>query len=397
MIEAAATRSMRDEPAAEPLREAVVVLDGVVKRFAGVVAVDHLDLEIRRGEFFSMLGPSGCGKTTTLRLIGGFEVPTEGTVWLDGRDVTDLPAYKRDVNTVFQSYGLFPHLNVFENVAFGLRRQGVRGAEIDRRVNEALELVSLLGYGKRRPSQLSGGQQQRVALARALVNRPKVLLLDEPLGALDLKLRKQMQLELKRIQGEVGITFVFVTHDQEEAMTISDRIAVMNGGRIEQLGPPEEVYERPSTQFVAEFLGASNLLVGTYRGVRDGWGWLDVGGGQAIRVPPDAALAEGMRIFAGVRPEKIDIHTVPDAVSDAYNVIPATLRSEVFVGVSYQYFFQTEGGRQVSAFDRNAGRGAVARPGDHVRLAWRPEHTFVIRAGADAATAAEQSTKGGQA
>jgi len=224
------------EPAPEEAhkdgRDLVVVLDQVVKRFGSVVAVDRLTLEIRRGEFFSMLGPSGCGKTTTLRMIGGFEMPTEGLVRLDGQDVTDLPAYKRNVNTVFQSYGLFPHLSVFDNVAFGLRRKKVPAKEVERRVLEALELVSLAGYGKRRRSQLSGGQQQRVALARALVNRPQVLLLDEPLGALDLKLRKQMQLELKRIQKEVGITFVFVTHDQEEAMTISDRIAVRNDGRI---------------------------------------------------------------------------------------------------------------------------------------------------------------------
>ncbi|HBH42073.1 MAG TPA: spermidine/putrescine ABC transporter ATP-binding protein, partial [Rhizobiales bacterium] len=237
--------------------DAVVVLDQVVKHFGSMVAVDRLSLEIRRGEFFSMLGPSGCGKTTTLRMIGGFETPSEGMVRIDGQDVTDVPAYKRDVNTVFQSYGLFPHLSVYDNVAFGLRRRKVEAKEIERRVTEALELVNLAGYGKRRRSQLSGGQQQRVALARALVNRPQVLLLDEPLGALDLKLRKQMQLELKRIQKEVGITFVFVTHDQEEAMTISDRIAVMNKGHIEQLGPPEEVYERPATLFVAEFLGAS--------------------------------------------------------------------------------------------------------------------------------------------
>jgi spermidine/putrescine transport system ATP-binding protein len=343
-----------------------------------VAAVDDLTLEIRRGEFFSMLGPSGCGKTTTLRIIGGFEVPTAGVVRLDGHDVTDLPAFRRDVNTVFQSYGLFPHLNVFDNVAFGLRRRRVAGKDVERRVLESLELVNLAGLGKRRPSQLSGGQQQRVALARALVNRPPVLLLDEPLGALDLKLRKQMQLELKRIQGEVGITFIFVTHDQEEAMTISDRIAVMNKGRIEQLGVPEEVYERPATPFVAEFLGASNLLDGICRNVSDGWCSVELDGGETVRIPPDPRRVAGQRLRIGVRPEKIDIHSETDAPGPSQNVVRATLRSAVFVGLSYQYFFETPGGREMSAFDRNTGGGAAARPGQEVRLAWKPEHTFVM-------------------
>ena len=361
-----------------PAGAPVVVLEQVTKVFGGMVAVDHLDLEIRKGEFFSMLGPSGCGKTTTLRIIGGFEEPTEGVVKLDGYDITDVPAYKRDVNTVFQSYGLFPHLNVFENVAFGLRRKHVDGRDIQKRVGEALELVNLGKLGRRRPSQLSGGQQQRVALARALVNRPTVLLLDEPLGALDLKLRKQMQLELKRIQDEVGITFIFVTHDQEEAMTISDRIAVMNRGRIEQLGPPEAVYEHPASTFVAEFLGTSNLLRGTYKGARDGSGWVDLGNGEQIRIPVDPRLRDGQRLHVGVRPEKINVNP-PSAQTDAtQNSMDATLTSSVFVGVSYQYFFQTRDGRQLSAFDRNVGRGAIANAGDSVCLAWRPEHTFVI-------------------
>lgn len=358
--------------------DAVVVLDQVVKHFGSMVAVDRLSLEIRRGEFFSMLGPSGCGKTTTLRMIGGFETPSEGMVWIDGQDVTDVPAYKRDVNTVFQSYGLFPHLSVYDNVAFGLRRRKVEEKEIERRVTEALELVNLAGYGKRRRSQLSGGQQQRVALARALVNRPQVLLLDEPLGALDLKLRKQMQLELKRIQKEVGITFVFVTHDQEEAMTISDRIAVMNKGHIEQLGPPEEVYERPATLFVAEFLGASNLLDGTYRGTQDGWGLVELGSGTSVRIPAGTGRRAGDRVRIGVRPEKIQILPGGSGATANQNTVAATLRSAVFAGVSFQYFFQTKEGREMSAFDRNGSGAAVARPGDAVRLAWAPEHTFVI-------------------
>ena len=372
---------MNEPPPVEAHRahgDSVVVLDQVVKRFGSVVAVDKLTLEIRRGEFFSMLGPSGCGKTTTLRMIGGFETPSEGVVRLDGQDVTDLPAYKRNVNTVFQSYGLFPHLSVYDNVAFGLRRKHVSAKEVERRVAEALDLVSLAGYGKRRRSQLSGGQQQRVALARALVNRPQVLLLDEPLGALDLKLRKQMQLELKRIQKEVGITFVFVTHDQEEAMTISDRIAVMNNGRIEQLGRPEDVYERPATAFVAEFLGASNLLEGSYRGIDGGWGQVDLATGVRIRIPVDQDRREGESVRVGVRPEKIHVFPVGTEPDATQNVVPATLRSAVFAGVSFQYFFQTSEGREMTAFDRNSTGGAVARPGDAVRLAWAPQHTFVI-------------------
>jgi spermidine/putrescine transport system ATP-binding protein len=381
------------EPAPEEAHTAhpdsVVVLDQVVKRFGSVVAVDRLTLEIRRGEFFSMLGPSGCGKTTTLRLIGGFEMPTEGVVRLDGQDVTDLPAYKRNVNTVFQSYGLFPHLSVYDNVAFGLRRKKVPAKEVERRVVEALELVSLAGYGKRRRSQLSGGQQQRVALARALVNRPQVLLLDEPLGALDLKLRKQMQLELKRIQKEVGITFVFVTHDQEEAMTISDRIAVMNNGKIEQLGRPEDVYERPATVFVAEFLGASNLLEGTYRGTDAGWGQVELANGVRIRIPVERDRRDGESLRVGVRPEKIQVFPVGTEPPASMNVVPATLRSAVFAGVSFQYFFQTGEGRDMTAFDRNSTGGAVAKPGDAVRLAWAPQHTFVIPVG-ESETAALQ-------
>ena len=245
------------------MSEVDVRLVDVVKTFGDAVAVDHINLEVRDGEFFSLLGPSGCGKTTTLRMIGGFEQPTSGLIELQGQDVTWLPPYQRNVNTVFQSYALFPHLTIYENVAFGLRRTGVKDDEIKSRVTEMLTLVELPGFERRKPTQISGGQAQRVALARALINKPGVLLLDEPLGALDLKLRKQMQVELKRIQQEVGITFIYVTHDQEEAMTMSDRIAVMNKGRYEQLGDPEWLYERPVTRFVAGFLGISNLLPAT--------------------------------------------------------------------------------------------------------------------------------------
>src|SRR5437588_3119905 len=243
-----------------------VRLERLTKRFDDVVAVDDISLEIEHGRFFALLGPSGCGKTTTLRMIGGFEEPTAGRIFLGERDVVALPSYKRDVNTVFQSYALFPHLSIFENVAFGMRRRGIKGDELKRGVLDALEMVGLGGLESRRPRQLSGGQQQRIALARALVNQPRVLLLDEPLGALDLKLRKQMQLELKRIQHDVGITFIHVTHDQEEAMTMADQIVVMNDGHIEQAGTPTQLYENPATAFVASFLGVSNLLEGQITG-----------------------------------------------------------------------------------------------------------------------------------
>src|SRR5947208_11470426 len=270
----------------------------------GFMAVDHIDLEVRDGEFFSLLGPSGGGKTTTLRMIGGFEQPTEGTIELQGEDVTWLPAYKRNVNTVFQNYALFPHLTIYENVAFGLRRKKVSDADVKKRVTEMLQLVELPGYERRKPSQISGGQAQRVALARALVNKPAVLLLDEPLGALDLKLRKQMQVELKRIQQEVGITFIYVTHDQEEAMTMSDRIAVMNRGSYEQLGDPESLYERPTTRFVAGFLGVSNLLPGTADGTAGAYAVIRLADNTRVRVP--AALVNGNHnVEVGIRPEKI--------------------------------------------------------------------------------------------
>ena len=293
-----------------------VRLVDVVKRYGEAVAVDHINLEVQTGEFFSLLGPSGCGKTTTLRMIGGFEQPTSGLIELKGEDVTWLPPYKRHVNTVFQNYALFPHLTIYENVAFGLRRTKVDDAEVKSRVTEMLKLVELPGFERRKPTQISGGQAQRVALARALINRPAVLLLDEPLGALDLKLRKQMQVELKRIQQEVGITFIFVTHDQEEAMTMSDRIAVMNHGKYEQLADPASLYERPRTRFVAGFLGVSNLLPTTSDGTSDGaYLVCRLADGTAIRVPK--ALTEGLEAFeVGVRPEKIRLRETTEAVPD---------------------------------------------------------------------------------
>jgi spermidine/putrescine transport system ATP-binding protein len=342
-----------------------VTIERVTKRFDDVVAVDDLSLEIESGSFFAMLGPSGCGKTTTLRMIGGFEEPTEGTIYLGDAEVSRLPSYKRDVNTVFQSYALFPHLSIFENVAFGLRRKGVGKGEVKERVAEALELVDLTGREKRKPSQLSGGQQQRVALARALVNRPRVLLLDEPLGALDLKLRKQMQLELKRIQHEVGITFVHVTHDQEEAMTMADQIAVMDSGHVEQLGSPTELYETPRTAFVAGFLGVSNLISGE---VRDGG--VDAGAGIRLQVPSLNGSSGSVQI--GVRPEKIHLNG-PEA-----NRIPGRILESAYIGVATQYVVETDVGRLMVFAQNTDGSAEPLGPGSSVTLTFSPESTFVL-------------------
>jgi spermidine/putrescine transport system ATP-binding protein len=359
--------------------EVDVRLERVTKRFGDVAAVDDLSLDISEGEFFSMLGPSGCGKTTTLRMIGGFEDPTFGTVYLGGRDVTDLPPYKRDVNTVFQSYALFPHLNVRENVAFGLRRKKVDRSEIGTRVTDIMKLVDLEGFEDRKPPQMSGGQQQRVALARALVNHPKVLLLDEPLGALDLKLRKQMQLELKRIQSEVGITFIYVTHDQEEAMTMSNRLAVMRQGKIEQLGEPEDVYENPSTEFVAGFLGASNLLEGEVKESSNGDATVLLSTGSTVtmpvdRIPPDA----GPRVKVGVRPEKITIAREDHFVPGAGNSITGVLQMSTYIGVSHQYKVEGPGGTTLTVYIQNLGAEEAPRSGERVVLSWKPEHTFAV-------------------
>jgi spermidine/putrescine transport system ATP-binding protein len=345
-----------------------VRLVDVTKRFEDVTAVDRLSLEIEHGSFFALLGPSGCGKTTTLRMIGGFELPTEGQIYLGTTEVSGLPSYKRDVNTVFQSYALFPHLSVFENVAFGLRRQGVRGQTLTGQVNEILRLVGLEGMEKRKPRQLSGGQQQRVALARALVNKPKVLLLDEPLGALDLKLRKQMQLELKGIQHDVGITFVHVTHDQEEAMTMADRIAVMNHGRIEQLGTPTELYETPSTAFVAGFLGVSNLIPGTVSGPDT----VRLLSGPEVRVRPNALAGRSGEVAVGIRPEKIELG------QGQANSLDGTVVEEAYVGVSTQYIVETGCGL-LTVYRQNASPGLNgAAPGQRLTLSWSPESTFVV-------------------
>ncbi|CAN5135465.1 ABC transporter ATP-binding protein [soil metagenome] len=374
--------------------EADVRLDRVTKRYGEVTAVDDLSLEVREGEFFSLLGPSGCGKTTTLRMIGGFEEVTAGTVHVGGTEVTDLPPFKRATNTVFQNYALFPHLSVFENIAFGLRRRKTPAKEIRHQVAFMLKLVELPGYEERRPNQLSGGQQQRVALARALVNNPRVLLLDEPLGALDLKLRKQMQVELKRIQSEIGITFIFVTHDQEEAMTMSDRIAVMRLGRIEQLGRPEELYERPATSFVAGFLGVSNLLDGEVVGRSGDLVDVRLGEGTLVRAPVMATNGD-TSVRVGVRPEKLRVTPsragAPPAADDT-NALEGTVLDASYIGVSTQYIVETADGQRLTVYAQNletSGASEGLADGQAVRLSWKPQHTFVI-ARADATPELEE-------
>jgi spermidine/putrescine transport system ATP-binding protein len=375
--------------------EVDVRLVDVVKKFGDMVAVDHIDLEVRDGEFFSLLGPSGCGKTTTLRMIGGFEEPTSGLIELQGEDVTWLPPYRRNVNTVFQNYALFPHLTVFENVAFGLRRKGGKTADIKSRVGDMLKLVELPGFEARKPNQISGGQAQRVALARALINRPAVLLLDEPLGALDLKLRKQMQIELKRIQQEVGITFIYVTHDQEEAMTMSDRIAVMNNGRYEQLGDPESLYERPATRFVAGFLGISNLIPATVDGTDGDYASARLGDNSRIKVPP--ALVNGTKdIHVGVRPEKIRLSEPSASRPPGHNRLVGVIRDASYLGVSTQYIVESRGG-DLTVYEQNverATRSELWARGDEVQMTWSPDHSFVVpvdpAAPVDATAAAPQ-------
>jgi spermidine/putrescine transport system ATP-binding protein len=336
-----------------------------------VRALDDVTVAIRKGEFFTLLGPSGCGKTTLLRCIAGFDTPTSGAILLGGRDITGAPPNRRPVNTVFQSYALFPHLDIFENVAFGLRRRGQKN--VDAQVKDMLELVELGPMARRKPAQLSGGQQQRVAVARALINRPDVLLLDEPLGALDLKLRRQMQIELKRIQTEVGITFVHVTHDQEEAMTMADTIAVMNSGRIEQMGAPQEIYDLPHTAFAANFLGQSNLIPGrvTARGDLISV----VAFGQDLVIPADRSTATGDSIIVGVRPEKLHILAGDSPAHEGHNVVEGTITDTSFVGVSTQYLVQTRWGQELIAFEQNLS-SSHPRTGEHVRVGWDPAHSF---------------------
>jgi spermidine/putrescine transport system ATP-binding protein len=353
-----------------PAIELVSVAKQFTIRTDVVSAVDHIDLAIEQGEFFSMLGPSGCGKTTTLRMIAGFEEPSSGKVLLYGSDVTSVPPNKRDVNMVFQNYALFPHMSVADNIAFGLERTGVEKGEVKTRVADALELVELTGRERRRPKELSGGQQQRVALARALVNRPRALLLDEPLGALDLKLRQTMQIELKRIQREVGITFVYVTHDQSEALTMSDRLIVMHDGRIEQLGTPKELYEQPMTRFVAGFIGTSNILKGTVESIRDGNAVLGTGGDETVLVPVRTPVPVGAPLEATIRPEKMRL-TVERPTGGC--ALRAKVQEVVYLGTSTNYTVTTVLGELV-VYQLNAGDDLVTPDrGDEVWASW-PTH-----------------------
>jgi len=362
-----------------------VRLTGIGKIYGGVAAVHPLDLTVPQGSFFALLGASGCGKTTTLRMIAGLEEPTSGTVLIGGQDVTTLPPYKRPVNTVFQSYALFPHLDIYENVAFGLRRRGKK--DVKKQVEDMLDLVELGPYARRKPHQLSGGQQQRVAVARALINHPQVLLLDEPLGALDLKLRRQMQLELKRIQTEVGITFVHVTHDQEEAMTMADTIAVMNAGRVEQLGAPADLYENPATTFVANFLGQSNLIPAEVTGTSDG-DLLVTASGVRLAMPKSRCATDAKKVYLGVRPEKITLAAAGAEIAEGRNRLAGTVIDSSFIGVSTQYVVRSEAGQEIAVFEQNMDRDTRIAPGASVVLHWNPAHSF----GLDAAQAIDAGT-----
>jgi len=360
-----------------------VSLRGITKRFGELTAVDSIDLDIKEGEFFTLLGPSGCGKTTTLRMIAGFEEPNEGQILVDGNDVAGLPAHKRPTNTVFQSYALFPHLTVRENVAYGLKRKRVDKSEITERVDAELERVGLANEANRKPNQLSGGQQQRVALARAVVNLPKVLLLDEPLGALDLKLRKGLQLELKRIQQEIGITFVYVTHDQEEALTMSDRIAVMNRGIVEQVAVPVEVYERPETTFVAGFIGVSNLMPGVVRSLSGDRAEVALEAGVTVSAGANG-LATGERCHAVVRPEKLDVQPKgqASAISGAAQSVDGVVVSSVYLGTATQLVVELSDGARMTVLCPNtdeAERQSLPGGGADVTLSWTPEHIHLVR------------------
>jgi spermidine/putrescine transport system ATP-binding protein len=353
-------------------RTVAVELSAVTKRFGEFIAVDDLTLDIYEGEFFSLLGPSGCGKTTTLRMIAGFEEPTEGDISVGGDPMRRVPPYRRPVNTVFQSYAIFPHLNVFDNVAFGLRRSGVKGEELHKRVTDACEMVQLSGFEKRKPSMLSGGQQQRVALARALVNHPEVLLLDEPLGALDLKLRKEMQLYLKNLQHEVGITFIYVTHDQEEALTMSDRIAVMNEGRVQQVADPPTLYELPRNRFVSDFIGQTNVFSGTVESVSGKRITLSTPSGKVEATAREAEVEVGAEAHAAVRPEKVRFGSEGD------NVSTARIQQLVYLGVSTQYIAELPDGEKLVLYQQNSREDANPEIGEEVSVAWDARNCLIL-------------------
>ena len=354
-------------------------LSNLTKSYGDFTAVNDLSLVIPKGSFFALLGPSGCGKTTTLRMIAGLEEPTQGTIALGETDITDTKPYQRPINTVFQNYALFPHLTIFENIAFGLRRRGIK--DVDDAVNKALDLVELPHLAQRKPTQLSGGQQQRIALARAIVNRPALLLLDEPLGALDLKLRRQMQIELKWIQREVGLTFVHVTHDQEEAMTMADTIAVMNEGKIEQMGSPADLYDNPETAFVANFLGQSNLIKGKIDG-NDGDNLVVDLYGQKISMPKKRSHAVDSSLYAGIRPEKFRISRLGTPVKG--NILTGGHIEDVsYIGVSTQYVVAMPWGQEVMVFEQNDDGVAPFDKGDEVNISWEPSFTFGLRGDED--------------
>src|SRR4051794_17979539 len=362
-------------------------LQDVTKSFGSFTAVRDLDLDVPRGSFFALLGPSGCGKTTTLRMVAGLESPTSGSITLAGQDITYAKPYRRPVNTVFQSYALFPHLDIHENVAFGLKRR--KSSDIDRQVREMLDLVELDAQARKRPAQLSGGQQQRVALARALINKPEVLLLDEPLGALDLKLRRSMQIELKRIQTDVGLTFIDVTHDQEEAMTMADTVAVMNAGVIEQMGAPADLYENPRSTFVANFLGQSNLIEGRITGRASDVVSVDMHG-IGVSIPTGRAHASGDMGWVGIRPEKVLVGEVGESLDAPGNTIPGGVVSDVsFVGVSTQYLVRMPWGQELQVFEQNTGRRRLFRQGEPVELSWRPEYSYLLDHAQDASAGAQ--------
>jgi spermidine/putrescine transport system ATP-binding protein len=381
---AEATESSPTRPGSRDLR-----LSQLTKEFATFTAVKSLDLVVPQGQFFALLGPSGCGKTTTLRMVAGLDTPTSGTIHLGETEVTYEKPYRRPVNTVFQNYALFPHLSIADNVAFGLKRRRVK--DVDHQVVDMLDLVELSSQARKKPNQLSGGQQQRVALARALINKPEVLLLDEPLGALDLKLRRGMQLELKRIQTEVGLTFVHVTHDQEEAMTMADTVAVMNQGVIEQMGAPIELYENPRTTFVANFLGQSNLIAGEIEGRAGDSVAVRVQGALAS-VPGERAHSDSGKGWLGIRPEKVLIAEAGQPIDAPGDVITGGYVTDVsFVGVSTQYQVMMPWGQELMVFEQNTGARAMLPVGTKVDISWRPEFAFLLDATQDARAGIEAS------
>ncbi|TMN23264.1 ABC transporter ATP-binding protein [Lentibacillus cibarius] len=356
------------------MTEDMVRLEGISKKFDSTYAIKELNLEIQSGEFLTLLGPSGCGKTSTLRVIGGFEKPSSGSVWINSKKVDEVEPYNRDVNTVFQSYSLFPHMTVADNIAFGLKMKKISKQEIKKRVREALRLVQLENFADRKPKKLSGGQQQRIAIARAVVNNPKVLLLDEPLGALDLKLRKQMQLELKQLQQKLGMTFIYVTHDQEEALTMSDRIVIMNEGQIEQIGLPEEVYEKPATKFVADFIGETNLFEGIIKEIKDVYATVQCSE-QNIRIYNNKKLLTNESVFISVRPEKIRVSSNPDSHDNYLKVI---MKDKIYIGSVTKIIATLPDGHEVIAHG-SQGIYENSSKGDQLYLNWDPSDCAVFK------------------